>query len=92
LRRELREELGIDTADLTPDPALRVATNDFDLRVWLITEWSGEPRNMSPDEHDALAWFTTPAIGRLRLADNLYVSLIRQILAEAGDSQPVESS
>ena len=92
LRRELQEELGIETADLTPQPALRLATDAYDLRVWLITEWSGEPRNMAADEHDAIAWFATPAIGRLRLVDDRYVSLINQVLAGGNASTAAETS
>jgi 8-oxo-dGTP diphosphatase len=84
LRRELREELGIEVADVTPQPAVRVTADGFDMRVWLVTEWSGEPGNMASDEHDAIAWFATTAIGRLRLADKRYVSLIDEVLAGAG--------
>jgi len=81
LARELREELGIEVAELTLEPAGRLTLDDFDLRVWLVTEWSGEPENVSPDEHDAIAWFAPTAIRHLGL-DDRYVSLIDRILAE----------
>jgi 8-oxo-dGTP diphosphatase len=84
LRRELQEELGIEIADLTPEAAVRVTTDDFDLRVWLVTEWSGEPGIVATHEHDAIAWFATTALGRLRLADKRYISLIDEVLAGAG--------
>jgi mutator protein MutT len=83
LRRELREELGIDLSELTPEPAARLRTDGFDLRVWLVTAWSGEPENTSPDEHDSIAWFPTTALRQLTLADNRYITLIDQVLSDA---------
>ncbi|KAF1718739.1 NUDIX domain-containing protein [Pseudoxanthomonas wuyuanensis] len=57
LRRELEEELGI-----TPRGFSLLATLDGDqpepwrLRLYLVTAWDGEPRNLQPREHVAIGW------------------------------------
>jgi hypothetical protein len=72
---------GFEIAELTPEPAARVTTRAFDLRVWLVTAWSGEPTNAAPGEHDAIEWFELPLIRGLRLSDDRNVALIDQILS-----------
>jgi 8-oxo-dGTP diphosphatase len=48
LQRELREELGIEV--LAARPLLRLTHSyperEIDLDVWLISDWSGEPRGL----------------------------------------------
>jgi 8-oxo-dGTP diphosphatase len=84
LRRELGEELGIAIAGVGSKPAVRVTTDEFDLSVWLITTWSGEPTNRATDEHDAVAWFDVSAISRLNLSDDRLFAAIIQILGDTG--------
>jgi mutator protein MutT len=57
LARELREELAIDVD--SPAAPTRVLSDDalgVDLSVWVLDDWIGEPVNVAPEEHDALAW------------------------------------
>jgi 8-oxo-dGTP diphosphatase len=80
LVRELREELGIAMAR-PPEPEDRRLTGSaFDMRMWIVREWSGQVVNAAPDEHDEVAWFPAGAIADLRLADDRYVALITGLL------------
>lgn len=57
LMRELREELGIAPSAMRPLGELSGATPDaWRLRLYAVTAWSGEPRNLQPREHDELRW------------------------------------
>jgi 8-oxo-dGTP diphosphatase len=81
LARELREELGISIA-LPPEPAFaRLVAADFDCRIWIVSEWTGTPSNMAPQEHDDVAWWSSAAIGGLTLPHKDYPALIRRALA-----------
>ena len=60
LARELREELGV-MATITGPAHSRYredenSPNGLDLRVWIVSAWSGDPRNLAADEHDELRW------------------------------------
>lgn len=81
LIRELGEELGIAVTGVGPDPVARLTSDEFDLSVWLITTWSGEPTNRATDEHDAVAWFDVSEISGLNLSDERLHPAILQILA-----------
>jgi mutator protein MutT len=70
LRRELAEELGITVARLGRKPVVRMTSDQFDLSVWLITTWSGEPSNRATDEHDAVDWFNVSAMSGMNLSDD----------------------
>jgi hypothetical protein len=43
-------------------------------------EWTGEPSNYAPEEHDALAWLTDKELHGLRLADPRLPQLVRVAL------------
>src|SRR5215472_14741008 len=64
LVRELREELGVTPIQWREWAVLRAPTMGDEavrmlrLHLYLVTRWDGEPRNLLPDEHDAVAWFT----------------------------------
>lgn len=56
LRRELREELGIDIAE--DPPQITIVRHSYDqfclvMPMFLVRKWRGE---ISPLEHDGLAW------------------------------------
>lgn len=80
VRRELREELGVEIR-IESDEPFRVydPATDLTLYAWVVTEWSGEISNLAPDEHDDVAWFSADDLGRLELAD----LALRELLAEA---------
>ncbi len=54
----------------------RLGVYDYRLDVFLIDEWSGEPANIEPAEHDALGWFDVAQARRLTLADQRLLDLI----------------
>jgi mutator protein MutT len=80
LVRELQEELGVWIAQPHGPCFARIATDDFDLRVWLVTEWSGTPTNIAVSEHDEIVWFTEPEMMGLRLAHVTYPPVITTAL------------
>jgi mutator protein MutT len=81
LVRELREELGIAAAVPGEPEFARLQATDFDCRIWIVAEWVGTPFNVSPDEHDEVAWWSLPALPGLRLAHQDYPELIRRALS-----------
>jgi 8-oxo-dGTP diphosphatase len=88
LVRELREELGVTATAWRELAVLRAPAMGAEdagahvlrLQVFLITDWCGELRNLAPDEHEALAWFTLEATTRLTLAHAEYPRLFAQAL------------
>ncbi|GLY33380.1 NUDIX domain-containing protein [Kineosporia sp. NBRC 101731] len=53
LRRELREEVGVDVAHIDDEPCARIRGGSDDLPegrleqgIWVIRAWSGEPVNL----------------------------------------------
>jgi 8-oxo-dGTP pyrophosphatase MutT (NUDIX family) len=67
LRRELAEELGVDLScsGLPDAPDLRLRSDEFELSLWRVVAWVGEPQNRAPAEHDAIGWFDADAAARL---------------------------
>ncbi len=53
------------------------------VRLFLVTQWDGDPCNLLPDEHDAVAWFTLDDAVRLSLAHAEYPRIFREVLAVA---------
>lgn len=80
LDRELREELGIAIVRPEEPAAFQLRDGDLRLRGWIIDNWAGEPANLSPDEHDEIAWHSQAEVRRLPLAHRRYVALIDQAL------------
>jgi 8-oxo-dGTP diphosphatase len=81
LARELREELGIDVAEPAGPPILQIHADAFDMQVWLIESWAGDPVNVALDEHDAIGWFRENQLGGLRLAHDSYLAMFTEALA-----------
>jgi 8-oxo-dGTP diphosphatase len=82
LVRELQEELGVTIAEPAGACLDRVTTEDFDMKVWLVTEWTGSPTNASSDEHDQVDWFSASEAVRLDLAHASYVTLIPRAISQ----------
>lgn len=80
LARELREELGIDVKPPTSLADAIVQGEGLTLSIWLLDEWEGEPRNLQPEEHDALGWFRQDQMAALPLAHSDYVGLFGRIV------------
>jgi len=81
VRRECREELGIDVTALLP---IDIATVDtmIEPHAFVVTEWTGEPFNGAPEEHDDLAWFTADELSGLVLADGSYPRLLARAIQD----------
>ena len=63
LVREIREEIGVTPYSWREMARVLVPATEpgeADLEFWLyaVTAWGGEPRNMLPEEHDEIAWFS----------------------------------
>lgn len=70
VRRELREELGVEIR-IESDQPFRVykPAPDLTVHAWVVTDWSGEVANLTPDEHDQVSWFGLDQLDVLELAD-----------------------
>ncbi len=79
LARELREELGIVPLRAHPLGELVGAEPDpWRLRLYAVTAWSGEPRNLQPHEHDELRWCSlADAESKLGVAHADFARLLR---------------
>jgi len=71
IRRELREELGIEVDEVEPigtlpeiDEKLRYVTD-----VYIVTKWRGEPQNLQ--EHDEIRWVAPEDFGAFDLSPGL---------------------
>lgn len=82
LARELAEEL--DVVVLTAHARAEAEVSDAHLTVFVVSQWTGEPINAAPEEHDRIGWFTTDDVVDLHLADDRLVELIRRLVHETG--------
>ena len=86
LVRELHEELGITAREWREVAVLHApamadeSANVLCVHVFLVTAWDGEPGNLLPDEHEALAWVTVDDATKLMLAHADYPALFREVL------------
>ena len=67
VRRECREELGVDVHDPRPF-AMTVMDPTLDVHAFVVTRWEGNPVNAAPEEHDDLRWFRPVDLAELKLA------------------------
>ena len=58
LRREAREELGVEIEAFRPLGTVHDPVEPADITVFAVTAWKGEPVNAAPDEHSEIGWFT----------------------------------
>ena len=86
LRREGREELGVDVESFELlgtdwDPVEQVG-----YAVFSVSSWSGEPVNAAPHEHTAIGWFSADALPRSAALDHVRELLVPAMLAGADGS------
>lgn len=55
MERELREELGV--VVVTASALGTAHVGDVVIDLWTVTEWTGNPVNREPEEHDEVRWF-----------------------------------
>jgi 8-oxo-dGTP diphosphatase len=80
LCRELREELGVVPARFRqigvfpePDPE---KYGQGEHHVFVVTEWSGTPTNVRPDEHESIGWFSRHELQQIELASREYIRIL----------------
>ncbi|HEU4781893.1 MAG TPA: NUDIX domain-containing protein [Ktedonobacterales bacterium] len=89
LVRELREELSVTPTVWREWAVLRAPAMGDEtasvlcVHLFLVTRWEGKPRNLLPEEHDAVAWFTVDDAAALTLAHADYPVLFRDALEAA---------
>lgn len=87
LRRECLEELGVVVLDPQPLP-LTVSDPGVELHAYVVSSWSGEPRNAVPHEHDDLRWFAPDELADLDLADPAALPELLAALEGTGSEAP----
>ncbi|HUG07976.1 MAG TPA: (deoxy)nucleoside triphosphate pyrophosphohydrolase [Acidimicrobiia bacterium] len=80
LTRELEEELGIVPELSEKTPWLTLTDDDLRLHVYLVDDWTGEPSNLAPEEHDEIRWTRSDEMGDLTLADSSYSEMLERAL------------
>jgi 8-oxo-dGTP diphosphatase len=80
LVRELREEAGVTPTAWYSLGEFREPLPDgggsLVLRLYAVTDWTGVPRNRSPEEHAEVSWFAVEDACRLALAHPAYPALV----------------
>ncbi|WP_018155836.1 NUDIX domain-containing protein [Demetria terragena] len=87
LRRECLEEIGVEIRALETLP-LENSDPALDLHAFVVTDWSGEPTNQEPDEHDDLRWFRREELDALVLADPNYLRSLHALLDPNSPNDP----
>ena len=69
LRREVREELGIEVEECRRLPDRQTTWDGKPMRVavFAVTAWQGSVRNKATDEHSVIAWFTRDQLRTLAM-------------------------
>jgi 8-oxo-dGTP diphosphatase len=67
IRRECREELGIDVDDPQPMP-MTVSDLLIEMHGFVVTRWRDDPTHEAPAEHDDLRWYEPADLDDLALA------------------------
>jgi mutator protein MutT len=80
LVREIGEELAIVISEPIGEPDYCISTSEFDMKLWIIDIWEGEPFNAAPIEHEKIGWFTERETKTLRLAHERYPAIIEETL------------
>jgi mutator protein MutT len=82
VRRELKEELGIEVVLPTTSPFRTFEPSPgVILHAWVVTSWEGDVTNLAPEEHDEIGWFSAEEVADLALADGAIADLITEALA-----------
>lgn len=91
LRREPREELGIDVRGCDDEPTSRLhhttggPSAELHLSTWRIRTWRGQPRSVLREEHDRIAWLGPSELEGLRWAHPQHRQMLQGMLSRAPD-------
>lgn len=55
------------------------------LHLYVVTAWTGTPRNLLPEEHTELRWFSLAEACQLPLAHPTYPALFRRLVLDYDD-------
>jgi len=80
LSRELEEELGINARIPAGGAWVTHRERDFELSVYVIDEWLGEPVNRATHEHDEIRWVSIAELPHLKLAHRSYIELLTRAM------------
>jgi mutator protein MutT len=83
LRRECSEELGI--AVESAEHLLTVEDSWLAMSIFLVTDWTGEPRNEAPDEHVEVRWFSRDDLDDLAFPDPRLHRILAMVLDHGPD-------
>lgn len=88
LFRELKEEIGVTPTNFDliavlhdPEPSIH---GDYEYNIFLVTEWTGSPRNLALSEHKELCWVEISDTLALDLAHPHYPELFKNIEKNMG--------
>ncbi len=84
LRREAREELGIDVAEYRELGTVLDPVEPADIDVFAIVAWRGEPTNAAPDEHSEIGWFKEDRLPESAALDCYRKEVIEAMAAARG--------
>lgn len=62
------------------EPDHRISTSEFDMKLWVVENWEGDPVNAAPIEHETIGWFTESETQTLRLAHERYPAIVEEAL------------
>ena len=87
LRREVKEELGIEIEAFHRLPDRQTTWDGKPARVvvFAVTGWRGSPKNTAPHEHAAISWFSRDELERLSMHDAARTEALG-LLSSSGES------
>lgn len=91
LRREAFEELRVAIESLQPLATIHDPVEPAEVSVYVVSRWSGEPVNASPDEHSEIRWFSADELPRSAAVDgygHVVQALTRAMRESAGCGRP----
>ncbi|MEV6283911.1 NUDIX domain-containing protein [Kribbella sp. NPDC051770] len=90
--RECLEEIGVQIHHPVPFP-MTVDNPDLEMHAFLVTQWTGDPSNAAPEEHDELGWFHPSALATLRMAHPESVpGILTAVRRATGTTGPVSAA
>ncbi len=91
LRREAFEELRVAIESFHPLATIHDPVEPAEVNVYVVSRWSGEPVNASPDEHSEIRWFSADELPRSAAVDgygHVVAALTQAMRESAGCGRP----